>query len=198
MDNNKQNNMVVGKSESGIREDIGKHFERKKEIPLKKKKKNVLLKFGLILFIIGSILVAIILFVYLIFFRNNDANKNDQNKAEESVETTENDNIDKDIYENQDEDGDGLTTIQELELGTKTNEIDSDYDSIPDGWEVIYNLDPLEYNDALEDGDEDKLTNVEEYKYKTDPGNSDTDKDGYSDGDEVSNGFNPEGKGKLK
>jgi hypothetical protein len=102
------------------------------------------------------------------------------------------------IYENQDEDGDGLTTIQEMEAGTKVKEKDTDLDGIPDGWEVNHKLNPLDYTDALADDDEDRLTNLEEYRYETDPANPDTDGDGFKDGEEVRNGFNPKGSGKLK
>lgn len=102
------------------------------------------------------------------------------------------------VFENQDEDGDGLTTVQEMEAGTKVKEKDTDLDGIPDGWEVKNKLNPLDYADALNDDDEDRLTNLEEYRYETDPANPDTDGDGFKDGEEVENGFNPKGTGKLK
>ncbi|NQU99119.1 MAG: hypothetical protein HQ538_00110 [Parcubacteria group bacterium] len=199
MDESK-NQKVSATQGDELKEDLSKHFENKKNLPLRKKNKNIFLRLGITLFVISVVLIIVVFLVYFFFIREKDnTEENTVEKQEEVVEeTTNNEKVDKDIYENQDEDKDGLTTIQELELGTKVDEIDSDYDGIPDGWEVIYNLDPLEYNDALEDGDEDKLTNIEEYKYQTDPGNPDTDKDGYEDGDEVGKGFNPNGKGKLK
>lgn len=183
--------------DSGIKESINKHFENKKELPLRAKKKNIFLKLTLALFIIGGILITIVFLVYFFFIKKDNNEEVNRDKVVQEENTNES-KIDKNIYENQDEDKDGLTTVQELELGTKVDEIDSDYDGIPDGWEVVYSLDPLEYSDALEDGDEDKLTNIEEYKYQTDPQSPDTDKDGYLDGDEVGNGFNPNGKGELK
>ena len=70
-----------------------------------------------------------------------------------------------------DEDGDGLTTDQELQLGTSPLRADTD-------------------NDGLSDGDEVRL-------YRTDPLNPDTDGDGYLDGAEVRAGYNPNGPGTL-
>ena len=183
--------------DDGIKESLSKHFENKKELPLRVKKKNVFLRLILVLIVIAGVLVIVTALVYFFFIRKNESIESNQNEIV-LIEDKDKPKINKEIYENQDEDKDGLSTVQELELGTKTDEIDSYYDGIPDGWEVVYNLDPLEYNDALEDEDEDKLTNIEEYKYQTDPENPDTDNDGYSDGDEVGNGFNPNGKGKLK
>ena len=57
---------------------------------------------------------------------------------------------------------------------------DTDSDSLPDGWEVQYNLDPL-LNDTMEDPDYDSLTNLEEYLLGTNPQNADTDNDGIPD-----------------
>ncbi len=58
----------------------------------------------------------------------------------------------------EDEDCDGLTNLQELELGTELVDADSDNDGVSDGDEVNkYNTDPLEYDtdgDMLSDGDE--------------------------------------------
>ncbi|HVM90569.1 MAG TPA: hypothetical protein VMU11_01585 [Verrucomicrobiae bacterium] len=70
-----------------------------------------------------------------------------------------------------DPDGDGLTNLQEEQLGTNPNNPDSDGDGLTDGQEV----------------------NV----YKSNPLNPDTDGDGYKDGDEVKAGYNPNGPGKL-
>lgn len=70
-----------------------------------------------------------------------------------------------------DTDGDGLTDVEEAQLGT----------------------DPLKA-----DTDGDGLTDREEVKiYLTDPKNSDTDGDTYSDGAEVKAGYNPKGPGRL-
>ncbi len=186
-----KNKIAPNTQGSELKDNLSKHFENKKNLPLREKKKSIFMRLGLIFFIICGILIAIIILIYFFFIKENNIEvKQEETVPEKNIIESK---VDKNIYENQDEDGDGLTTIQELELGTRVDEIDSDYDGIPDGWEVVYNLDPLDYNDALEDGDEDKLTNIEEYKYQTDPENPDTDEDGYSDGDEVSKGFNPKG-----
>jgi hypothetical protein len=70
-----------------------------------------------------------------------------------------------------DVDRDGLSAIQEADLGTSDNNWDSDNDGLGDAAEVK--------------------------TYKTDPTNPDTDGDGYKDGEEVKNGYNPLGSGKL-
>ena len=67
---------------------------------------------------------------------------------------------------------------------------DTDFDGLPDEWEVINNLDPNS-NDASLDGDNDGLTNLEEFQYGTDAQEPDTDNDGYSDGEEISAGTDP-------
>lgn len=71
-----------------------------------------------------------------------------------------------------------------------TFDLDSDGDSMPDGWESENSLDPAS-DDASADGDGDDLSNSEEYQNATDPGNSDSDGDGMSDGWEVDNGLDP-------
>ncbi len=81
-------------------------------------------------------------------------------------------------------DGDGLATGEELVFGTNPFLSDSDKDSIPDGWEVYYSLDPIK-NDASIDSDKDGLTNLQEYHHGTDPYSQDTDNDGLTDGLEV-------------
>jgi hypothetical protein len=70
-----------------------------------------------------------------------------------------------------DPDHDGLTNLQEQQLGTNPLNPDTDGDGLTDGQEVnIYHTDPL---------------------------NPDTDHDGYTDGAEVKAGYNPNGPGKL-
>ena len=92
---------------------------------------------------------------------------------------------------NLDSDGDGLTTLEEFQLGSNptladtdgdglndgdevniynTNLllIDTDTDGMPDGWEVSYSLLPL-VNDAEQDKDNDSFSNLKEYLYNTDP-----------------------------
>jgi len=65
----------------------------------------------------------------------------------------------------EDDDRDGLTNAQELELGTKIDKRDTDEDGLDDGEEVNHR--------------------------NTDPLNADTDGDGISDGEEVSQGLDP-------
>ena len=86
---------------------------------------------------------------------------------------------------------DGLyDTTEIIDTHTYPFNTDTDADSMPDGWEVDNNLDPL-MDDADEDSDNDGLTNLEEYNYNTDPSNLDTDGDGYSDCWEIQNGSDP-------
>jgi len=62
---------------------------------------------------------------------------------------------------------------------------------MPDGWEVQYNLNPLNATDANEDADSDGLTNLEEYTIGTWPNATDTDSDGFKDGEEVAANTDP-------
>ena len=81
-------------------------------------------------------------------------------------------------------DNDGLTNVQEFQLGTDPHESDTDSDQMPDGWENTHLLDPL-LNDAGQDPDGDGLTNLEEFGLSTDPqvpnDTSDLDGDGMRD-----------------
>lgn len=81
-----------------------------------------------------------------------------------------------------DTDGDGLTDVEEKELGTDPNTADTDGDGLVDGPEVNeYDTDPLTADtdgDGLNDGDEIN-------SYNTDPTEADTDGDGLNDGEEV-------------
>jgi hypothetical protein len=79
-----------------------------------------------------------------------------------------------------DSDGDGLTDIREIALGTDPHLADTDGDGLPDGWEVTYGTNPR-LADAGADPDSDGLTNAQEYAAGTDPSCSDTDGDGVSD-----------------
>ncbi|MCW8850193.1 MAG: OmpA family protein, partial [Melioribacteraceae bacterium] len=82
-----------------------------------------------------------------------------------------------------DEDGDGLSTSIEKEIGTDANDFDTDLDKLSDGDEInIFKTNPLNPdtdNDGIEDYDEIKI-------YNTDPKSYDTDGDGLSDADEIS------------
>lgn len=62
----------------------------------------------------------------------------------------------------EDPDGDGLTNLQEYQLGTRANLADSDGDGMSDGWEVRYGLDPLEPSGAA-DTDGDGTSDLREY-----------------------------------
>jgi hypothetical protein len=95
-------------------------------------------------------------------------------------------------------DGDPLTNIEEYVKGTDPRYFDSDYDGMPDGWEVHYGFDPTDDTDSEDDvdnidGGPDWLSNVQEYRWNTDPFDNDTDDDGLGDGMEVALGLNPNG-----
>lgn len=100
-------------------------------------------------------------------------------------------------YQNIDEDQDGLTTLEELAAGTLANDVDTDKDGIPDGFEARNGLNPLNQSDSVADLDEDGLNNLAEFQLGTKINEADTDKDGYKDGDEVKKGFDPNGAGSL-
>ena len=75
------------------------------------------------------------------------------------------------VNTNIDSDGDGITDTDETALGTNPNSLDTDSDGLFDNEEV----------------------NI----YKTNPTNPDTDGDTFVDGQEISNGYNPNGPGRL-
>src|SRR6478672_6845938 len=86
----------------------------------------------------------------------------------------------------QDPDGDGLTNLQEFQLGTDPRNPDTDGDGVSDGEEVKRGTNPLNA-----DTDGDGLTDSEEIRLGTNPLNPDTDGDGIPDGIEVKLGLNP-------
>jgi len=69
--------------------------------------------------------------------------------------------------------------------------LDSDGDNIPNVWEMQYDLDETDPNDAADDPDGDGLTNQAEFTYQTDPTLADTDGDNFDDGLEVSYNTDP-------
>lgn len=152
------------------------------ETPSPKKPRQRGLK--IVYFVIVIVVIIGLILAGVFYYRNR--------KKEETSKTKET------SFTAQDEDGDGLSTLKEMEIGTNPKEFDTDSDGMPDGWEVKNKLNPLDYTDALSDNDEDQLTNLEEYQYKTDPNKADTDNDGYKDGEEVKQGYNPTGSGKIK
>ncbi|MBN1331020.1 MAG: hypothetical protein JXA54_16225 [Candidatus Heimdallarchaeota archaeon] len=89
-----------------------------------------------------------------------------------------------------DPDQDGLINIEEYAQifdyrnWTDPWNSDTDFDLMPDGYEVTNRLDPLFANGDI-DSDFDGLTNLEEYYLGTNPRDKDTDGDGAEDGLEV-------------
>lgn len=71
-----------------------------------------------------------------------------------------------------DDDGDGLTNLQEFQLGTDPRSKDSDGDGMPDHWEYEQGLDPTDALDGTNDRDGDGFSNSEEYLAGTDIDNS--------------------------
>lgn len=80
-----------------------------------------------------------------------------------------------------DSDGDGTPDILDD---------DDDNDGMPDDWEMLHGLNPLQ-DDAAADADDDQLDNAAEYQLGTDPTLSDTEDDGMPDGWEVQYGLDP-------
>ncbi len=69
-----------------------------------------------------------------------------------------------------DTDGDELSDSDEvLVYFTEPLNTDTDADQLPDGWEVSFNLDPLDANDANIDTDGDGFSNLLEFILGTDP-----------------------------
>ncbi|WP_165071831.1 fibronectin type III domain-containing protein [Paludisphaera rhizosphaerae] len=91
-----------------------------------------------------------------------------------------------------DHDDDGLSNVDEANLGTDPTYFDTDGDLLPDGWEARYEgFDPKSPTPAQGDADGDGLTNIAEYTHDTDPTKEDTDGDGVSDSAEVASGSDP-------
>lgn len=90
-----------------------------------------------------------------------------------------------------DDDGDGISNAEEFILGTDDSSADSDQDTLPDLWEVLNGLNPLDPADVSLDADGDSLTNLEEYNLGLDPQSEDSDSDGMSDSWELYHGLDP-------
>ncbi len=108
-----------------------------------------------------------------------------------------------------DPDGDGASSFEEflwwlnngascaitnvsVPAGPNPTAFDTDGDGMPDGWEMLNGLNPINPSDASGDLDGDGLTNLQEYQFGSDPRNTDSDGDGLSDGAEVNiYGTNP-------
>ncbi|MER7457485.1 hypothetical protein [Micromonospora sp. NPDC126480] len=102
----------------------------------------------------------------------------------------------------EDVDNDGLTNLQEQDLGTSPTNPDTDGDGLNDGAELARGTNPLvadqlrapplpgeappiETNPTLTDVDGDGLADIFEEEHGSDPANPDSDGDGLSDGAEV-------------
>jgi hypothetical protein len=59
--------------------------------------------------------------------------------------------------------------VAEFLSGTDPTVADSDGGNIPDGWEVLHGLDPLDQSDGVADADNDGMLNVEEFCSNSDP-----------------------------
>ncbi len=91
-----------------------------------------------------------------------------------------------------DADGDGLSNLEEFELGTSVNAADSDGDGIADGDEVNGDGTGSGGTDPTDpDSDDDGLLDGEELARGTDPNDPDSDDDGLSDGLETELGLDP-------
>lgn len=73
--------------------------------------------------------------------------------------------------------------------GNVTCTTDSDFDGMPDAFELMNDFDSADPADGLLDADGDGLSNVDEYYNNANPRNADTDADGMPDLFEVSNGL---------
>ena len=68
---------------------------------------------------------------------------------------------------------------------TRLTPYDSDFDGMPDWYEIRTGFDPYNPDDANQDADNDGLSNLQEFQLGTDPNNWDTDGDGIPDGVET-------------
>lgn len=112
-----------------------------------------------------------------------DDNKTDKdtNKTNDDADDQDTTNTNETSNNDNTNDGTGANKTGSID----DNEIDSDNDGLPNIWEELNNLNPLDSSDAYNDLDYDGLNNYEEYMYDTDMNNPDTDHDGILDGDEI-------------
>ena len=89
-------------------------------------------------------------------------------------------------YLQNDEDGDGLTLLEEILSGTSPKNSDSDGDGIPDSVEISKGYSPIS-----KDSDDDGLWDNVEERYGTSVTNPDTDEDYLPDGVEIAEGGDP-------
>ena len=89
-------------------------------------------------------------------------------------------------------DGDDLSNLDELALGTNPNLADTDADGVNDRRELDLGFDPTSFDDfANQDSDNDGLNDLFEIDYGTDPNDADTNDNGMDDGEELDNGGDP-------
>jgi hypothetical protein len=95
----------------------------------------------------------------------------------------------------EDTDNDSLTNVAELSVyHTDPRNPDSDFDGLPDDWEIAWSFNPKSASNAGDgdaDADGDGLSNFGEYLNVTNPRVTDTDDDGTNDSSEVASGGNP-------
>jgi transglutaminase-like putative cysteine protease len=143
--------------------------------------------------VILSVLICLLLLLTAAPFDgilNNDGGggSGGSHQAPSKGGTDPNDPDDSDL----DLDGDGLTNKEEFKNGTDPNNPDTDGDGLPDGYEVFYDLNPLDAtgeNGSAGNPDGDSWTNIQEWNYispdglyqGTDPRNPNTDGDEYTD-----------------
>lgn len=84
-----------------------------------------------------------------------------------------------------DADQDGLNNLVEFVSSTDPRKPDTDGDTLPDGWELQYNLDPNDLATATEIPVGDRLTYLQKFVRGLDPSKPDSDGDGVSDFDEI-------------
>lgn len=90
-----------------------------------------------------------------------------------------------------DEDADGISAAEELFLGTDDNNIDSDFDTMDDKYEIDNGFNPADPSDGIADSDGDSLSNAEEYSLGLNPWSPDSDFDLMPDNWELEHGLNP-------